>query len=137
MQLVRIIHQRHFDPHLGRFQSLAFRPSSQNAGISTFTADCAMDVSGAICAHIAGYYPNVSGDPPIFWQFDSGILPAHHLLDATPSDTGDVCHRDILKLSRGEAERVFKDHGRFPDAFHICDQNGNHRPLTRPDLPDN
>ena len=132
-QLVRIIHQRHFDRNLGRFQSLAFKPSS-NGGISVFCARCAVETTGSACQHIQRFYPEVSGEPPIFWTFNTSILPDEHIIEETLSDTNDSCHRDIKNITPRKAERIFKAHAKFPDSFQICQACNSDRPLTLGDL---
>lgn len=133
MQLIRIIHQKHFDRNRGRFQSLAFRPSS-NGGISVIDGQCALANTGSLCQHLRHYYAHVSGCPPLFWLFDAVILPSAHLIEVSPSDSQDACHRDIKNLTPREAERTFKSHAVFPSSFHICPPRADHRPLEPRDL---
>jgi len=133
MRFVRVIHQDHYDSRLGRFQSLAFRPSSSNGGVSVFEYDCAIATSSKICNHINIFYPHVSGQPPIYWVFDASALPEDHDIETSPSDRNDACHRDI-KLSKKLAEKFFKQHASFPDSFRICLTVGESRELSLDDL---
>ena len=119
MQFVRVIHPRHFDKNLKRFQSLAFKPST-SGGISVFCHKCAIETSGEICKHIEKYYAEISGTPSIFWLFDTCILPVNHSIDQSPSNTGDDCHHDIKGLTDKESARIFKNNAIFPSSFQIC-----------------
>ena len=130
MQLIRVINKRyHYDKNKGRFTSLAFKPSS-NGGISVFCQKCAVEISGTICGHIQNYYSDVSGEPPVYWEFDSKILPSTHVIKESPSASGDECHRDIMNLSKRDAEQVFKKNTNYPDSFKICLPCGGDRSLS-------
>lgn len=132
MRLVRTIHQKYYDSELGRFTSLAFKPAS-NGGISVFDCECAMRRSGTLCSHISQFYAEVSGAPPIFWVFDTGILPADLEIQNSVSTSGDSCHRDIHNLSAKQARGILKSVS-VPNDFCICNPDGSCRVLTMTDL---
>lgn len=56
------------------------------------------------------------------------------MIDETPSDSGDYCHRDIKNITPKESEKTFKDNASFPSSFQICHSCGGLRTLTKDDL---
>jgi hypothetical protein len=133
MQYVRLIARKHWDPKLQRFNRLAFKPSSNNGGISVVEYECLSEISASICAHIRQFYARVAGEPPIFWLFPFETLPRTIAVDTTASDTGDDCHRDLIGLSETQAKEIFKSVWDDLENFKIC-ENGVHRQLTLSDL---
>ena len=135
--LIKLLHPRNWDTQKGRFQSLVFRPSD-DGGISVFCEVCATNTSGCVCVHAKKFYQSVTNDPPIYWMFDSGILPKNCLIVETPSTTGDLCHRDIINISRKSSEKFFKYHFRSNcldmDKLTICSSQGV-RSLVESDIP--
>lgn len=99
MEYVRLFHPNHFDSRLGRFKSSAFKNSSNGGGASIFELDCGIKISGDVCSHIKRFYPNVGGDPAVYWVFEADELPQGSSLEAAPSNTGDLCHRNIKNVS--------------------------------------
>ena len=130
MQLIRLVHPRHFDKNKNRFQSIAFQPSTANGGISVFCPSCAMETSGKYCQHIRNYYADISGIPSIFWLFDTSILPSNHVIEESLSSTNDHCHRDIKNITVKDSRNIFKTHATYPDSFMICKKNNDHCTLT-------
>ena len=131
MQYVRIVPREHWDTNKKRFTTLAFKPSSDD-GISVIEKQCLSEISASVCDHIRKYYPHISGEPPIFWEFPDNILPPSVRFIPIPSDRGDLCHRDVSGLSEKEARKIFK--GVSLEEFSVC-TNGNHRGLRVSDLP--
>jgi hypothetical protein len=92
MEYVRLLHPKHFDCQRGEFKSLAFKVYDDGASVIQLAC-----VAGAsICQHIRKYYPDVGGDPPVFWIFDEAILPKDCRLAQKRSDSGDDCHFNII-----------------------------------------
>ncbi|MBI2433662.1 MAG: hypothetical protein HYV26_12420 [Candidatus Hydrogenedentes bacterium] len=60
----------------------------------------------------------MASEPPIYWEFDTELLPASCVLVKHPSSTGDVCHYDLTRITRGEARRIFA--GVTLDHLTIC-----------------
>jgi hypothetical protein len=86
-----------------------------------------------ICEHARQFYSkHTTGEPPIFWIFDDSIIPAGSSLKHNTSDTGDVCHYDIIAATDKQLKAILKT--KTISDFYICD-NGNHRQLRREDLP--
>ena len=131
MGFVRVISQKHFDPKKKRFQSLAFKPSSTDGGISVFDQDCAIQVSGNLCTHIQKFYSQVAGDPPIFWKIPESILPADISITQSVSSSGDQCHFNIGQITEKDARKIIM--GVSIHDFMIC-INGSHRELEEEDL---
>jgi hypothetical protein len=83
---------------------------------------------------VAAYYGHVYPLPCILWTFDSAILdlpdpkPANTHdpeIVATPSDSGDECHRNIHHVSRGRAEKLLYTHATPPEEkLLICTEAG-------------
>jgi hypothetical protein len=132
MEFIRIIHQHHYDPDKKRFTSLAFKPSSDGSGISVIAANCIVQKGARICEHIEKYYKSVSGIPPIFWSFDSKILPERCEFIQQTSESGDVCHYNLVGLSAKEAGYIFKQQDL--SVFSICRSDGNYQPLKISDM---
>jgi len=110
MALVHAIKASHYDTRLGRFQSLAFKPSSpeRGGGLSVFDRECAKEDSGGICDHIRRYYETVVEEPAIFWEFDRGILPDNCRFVENRSTSGDKCHINIIDIDEDEAADLIK-----------------------------
>ena len=131
-KLIRLIHKQHYDWRKNRFQSLAFRNSSQNRGISVISKRCILDSGKTVCDHIRQYYSGITSDPPIFWEFSSTILPNTCTLEQQTSTTGDICHYNIVGLPDQKARQLIKQ---VPlEEFRICEEGGGNRPLTLDDL---
>lgn len=132
MEYVRLLHPKHFDCQRGEFKSLAFKVYDD--GASVIHLGCVTGVT--ICQHIRKYYPNVGGEPPVFWIFDKAILPKECRLVQKQSDSGDDCHYNIV--SNGSDNALNKALGKLLKAqpfetFHICN-NGHERTVRRADL---
>jgi len=131
MGFLRLIHHIHFDHDTGKFKSLAFKNSGDGSGISLVEKECAINASPTICGHIHRYYPNVVGEPAIFWHVPEGITSTCKLEQKT-SSTGDICHHNMKGLSDPDARRAIKD---VPlNEMMVC-ENGTYRPLTLSDIP--
>ncbi len=132
MGYIRVIHQHFYDPDRGRFQSLAFRPSSDDSGISIIDEECVLRTSPSICDHIEKFYHDIAGNPPIFWIFYANILPEACKFIQQTSDSGDECHHNLIGLTDKQARNIFKQV--TLNAFRICTANGDHRPLDQDDV---
>jgi hypothetical protein len=131
MELVLLLHISQYDKQLARFRSTSFERSGDGTGISVIDKECIDGTTGSICDHARAFYGKIVGEPPIFWVFDSAILPNGYSLDAVRSDTGDDCHRNIEGVSDHRAKKFFR---RQPDSiFQICD-GAESRPLTDEDI---
>lgn len=86
---------------------------------------------GLICEHIAAFYQGIGGEPPVFYILDAGELPSGYEIIETLSDTGDMCHREVISVSNSRLKKAFKD--RAVGDFLICDGNGP-RSLTSDDI---
>jgi len=95
-------------------------------------ANCIIQKGVSICEHLEKYYKSVSGTPPIFWNIDSKILPEKCEFIQQTSESGDVCHHNIVGLSKKESRDIFKQ-VRLSD-FRTCRSDGNHQPLRISDI---
>jgi len=78
------------------------------------------------------FYPDtVSGDPAIYWEFDTAIFPNPHRLEQQTTPSGDVCHFNIHGLSNKQLRTVFKNVA--VSDMSIC-YGGADRPLTFDDV---
>jgi len=85
-----------------------------------------------ICEHIEKHYRSVSGTPPIFWNFDSKILLQKCEFIQKISESGDVCHYNLVGLSAKEPSNIFKQQDL--SVFSICRSDGNYQPLKISDI---
>lgn len=105
--------------------------------MSVIDPDCAEAASGGlICAHIAKFYANVGGDPPVFYVIANDELPDGFTVQQTPSDpdnpaNNDDCHHEIDGVGSSALKRAFKD--RDIGQFFIC-ADGGPRALTQEDV---
>jgi len=81
-----------------------------------------------ICSHIRTFYATVTGEPIVYWPFDSSILGTKAILEKRESNTGDICHYDIKNLSNKEAKEIFREHAKSNN-FFICNPDGE-EPFT-------
>ena len=135
MLAVRVIsRQHHLDHDLNRVNRLAFKNTGDNPRISVIDEECVNSIGNTICEHIKKYYTKTAGgEPPIFWQFSSGILPPHSL-DHEDSGTGDIwCHYSIRGVSDTQARNILKQYWGDLNNFRICD-NAEHRTLAQADV---
>ena len=72
-----------------------------------------------MCEHIRVYYKNVAKEPPIFWEFDSDIIPQEANIKQKKSRSGDKCHHNIINLSDSKARRIFSQNCRHEN-INIC-----------------
>ena len=107
-KVVRLLHPEQFSKRDRRFKSTAFRQSS-DGGIFSFDRDCAYGQSKSECAHIERYYKDVAGYPPVVWYIDIDELPPECGLTDEPSTSGDPCHRNIRRLTRGQSRKMIID----------------------------
>lgn len=84
-----------------------------------------------MCCHIRQFYPGVAGEPPIFWEFDEYELPEGYRLVATPSASGDDCHRNIQDVTDDQLRKLFKTAAL--EDLQVCDGHDS-RHLTHDDV---
>ena len=133
MDAIRLLHPRHYSSQLGRFKSLAFKPSSDGSGISIIDCECILNTDLSICGHIRKYHKNTAGEPPIYWRFNIDILPDSHELEQKDSPSGDKCHYNIKGINRKSARKFFEDYNDKLHLFQIC-RNDNSAQLRKEDL---
>ncbi len=131
MKFIRILNALHYDPRKERFTSLAFK-NSTGGGISVIHQECLLAQNHTPCQHIEKYYPPpTSSRPPIFWTFDESVLPSGFGVEQQTTDSGDMCHYNLLGVSDKAARDLLI---RQPlVAFQICDDNTS-RPLATSDF---
>ena len=129
MEYIRLLHPRNFDHERGRFNELSFKV--KQTGVSVLQRTCVVERSELECSHIREYYPFVTGEPPVFWVFDEGILPDNYLIEQSVMENNDECHYEIRNVSNGRLWKFFKQHSWRE--FVICD-NGDYRPLSQADV---
>lgn len=129
----------HFDRIRNRFVDYVFKPSSDGSGISAFDEDCAVATSRTACVHLRKFYPSIAGTPGAYWRFDADTLPAGSSVVATPSTSGDDCHRNIQKLSKKRSWTFLKNAMKkdlfMTDAFMVCGSDDCPRMLEKTDIP--
>lgn len=131
MKFVRILNLRHYDPRKKRFVSLAFK-NSTGGGISVIQRECVTAQNHTVCQHIERFYPPpTSSQPPIYWEFDEAELPMGFVAEQQTTDSGDVCHHNLLGISDKAARSLLMQQPL--SAFHICER-ANSRPLIADDL---
>ena len=119
MEAIRLISTELYDHKLGRFQSTAFTNSSSR-GISIIDKECIHESGACTCDHIRKYYQSIAGEPPVFWQFSTDILPDHCRLEQQDTPSGDHCHYNILGLTDRQAKRLFKEQTQDLSGLFIC-----------------
>lgn len=122
MGYIRLLHPKNYEKHRGRFSDVCFR-KSKDGGLSVFDPDCAIATSGLIEAHVKRFYPQLAGHPPIYIAFEDADLPQGAVVTATPSDSGDLCHREIDGVSNNALKKALMA---LPeDRYKICDPAGD------------
>ena len=134
MEYIRLLHPRNFDPYTNKFTSVAFRDG--NGGASVIRRDCVDATGASLCQHVGRFYPNVGGEPPVFWIFEETRLPPDHRITPKRSRSGDDCHHDITANDTKALNKALKAllKNRLPSDFSICDRGGTHRPATLQEL---
>ena len=134
MEFIRLVSSRHFDQQRQRFQSWAFKNSSEDrgGGISLIDKECIAGTGLSTCEHIRRYYQPTIGDVVIFWEIPSN-LPAGGRLEQETTDSGDDCHYNLRDLSDNQAKQYFKSKTPSLEGFRICDDD-HHRELTLEDI---
>ena len=122
MEYIRLVYPGDYDHERGKFNDLAFKNSTASGGLSIFEVDCARSTSIDICKHINNYYRLLTGDPPIFYVMDESEIPMGGQIIETISDSGDLCHREIVGVRTKTMKKAF-DKKRERQFFHICDPN--------------
>lgn len=96
MEFIRFFHPKHYDKHRNEFKSLAFK-TIRNGGASILWVECIKSSGLTICEHASKFYESaITGDPPVFWRFDSSSLPATLEIQQTDGGNNDPCHHDIF-----------------------------------------
>ena len=133
-------HQDDFLHEHGRFPSFVFE--NLGGSLSLVDCECVAASGAAICDHARRYYieTDTVGDPPIFWRFDSAVLPTPHRVEEKATRSGDRCHRNLYGIPDKILKRLFKwsdtSRTRIRDVseFTFCAADGM-RPLTISDIP--
>ena len=73
----------------------------------------------SLCIHVEQFYSKITGTPIVVWYLDKSIIDEEITLEEEPSDTGDICHRNIKGLSKGAARRFAKNHCK-PENLSVC-----------------
>ena len=135
MQLIRFISRKFYDHRKRRFQSLAFKNSSGEGGISVLDKSCILEQKRSICSHLRQFYSRSTGDPPIFWEFSKKSLPQRNLnlVDTSESDNPDECHYNLMGLSDKQARQIFYGLD-WRNCFKICHHDNTHQRLTDNDI---
>ena len=73
-----------------------------------------------LCEHIARYYQSVVGEPIYFWEVPIDQVPVKTRIVARPSNTGDMCHRELRGLKDKVSKKFFRNQrslsfGRFKE----------------------
>lgn len=127
MKFIRILNAIHYDPRKQRFTSLAFK-NSTGGGISVIHHECVLAQKQTPCRHIEHYYPPpTSSQPPIFWEFDEAALPAGFTAEQQTTESGDVCHYNLVGVSDKAARDLLIRQSLAE--FQICEGDLS-RPLT-------
>ena len=128
MRVIRLLHPNKYNKKQGKFTRAAFRNSKDDGCLSVVGAEC-IDAGGrSICAHIREFYqyPGVVGEPPVFWEFESDLLPAPHRLEPISIKEGD-CHLNVAGVSDEALWEAFEK--TTVSDYSICD-NGAFHPTT-------
>ncbi len=134
MKFIRILNAVHYDTRKQRFTSLAFK-NSTGGGISVMHQECVFAQNHIPCQHIERYYPPpTSSQPAIFWVFDEAVLPAGFTAEQQTTQSGDVCHYNILGASDKAARELLIQQSLAE--FQICESRLS-RPLTVTDFAKN
>lgn len=123
MDAIRLLHRRHYDYRRKRFTSVAFKNTGENPGISIIDCGCILNSNGSICSHIREYYQKTAGEPPIYWRFNTEILPPDIELVQEDSPSGDRCHYNIRGLTDKNARKFFKKYNFDLSLFKTCRDN--------------
>jgi hypothetical protein len=125
MELVLLLHIANYAERDNRFHSQSFESASDGSGVSVIDRGCIDKTNRSVCEHARLYYSAVSSDPPVFWQFDSAILPAGVQLVEEVSESGDDCHINIKGLTKRESKKFFKRLQKHSVlTFWICSDQG-------------
>ena len=73
-----------------------------------------------LCEHIAHYYPGIIGEPIFYWEVPADQIPAETHIVATPSDTGDTCHRELRGLTAKQSKKFFQQQRLRFENFRVC-----------------
>ena len=107
---------------------MALKKSSDGSGASIISRECIDHAGKSICDHIRDFYPDVSGKPPVFWEFDEAVLPNVPRIEQVTSDSGDECHYAIHDVSNGQLKKLITQ---VPIEHAAVCANGDHAPLTQ------
>lgn len=115
-EYVRLLHPRYYSKEKKRFESLAFRNFED--GVSLVDPICGGHTSGGLCTHLAQFYPDISGIPPVYWRIPISEFPAGVTFRNETSTSGDECHWVVEGISDQECKKWFKQ--KTLDDFEIC-----------------
>jgi hypothetical protein len=95
---------------------------------------CVIERRTTICEHALEFYrqPHATVDArPVYWKFDSSIMPKPTRIIKKPGSMKDPCHVNVYGISNEDLCTFFM----FRDLseFTFCSDNGA-RPLTSKDM---
>ena len=109
MAFFRPLHRKHYDAEREGFGfSSSALDLRSGEPFSVVDCECARAESGTLCAHIARYYNEQSGNPQIYWPIRDADLPVQHRIEAERTPNGDECHRNLYGWPRNAVRRIFK-----------------------------
>lgn len=81
-----------------------------------------------IATHIEKFYPALSGEPPVYVVFSDDDLPEGATVAVTPSDSGDLCHREIDGVGNNALKKSLM--ALPPERYMICDEAGDREMIS-------
>lgn len=92
-----------------------------------------------MCDHISRFYSRFFPEPAVYWVFEDSILeppipnPDQHPVPdilPSPSETGDLCHKNIFGLSDDRAKQIFYDTCNPPEEHLVLCYGGTAQPFN-------
>ena len=141
--LARLVNLKHWDVQKNRFNKLAILGGARDGGISVLEPECGAQHSGSLCSHIRRYYPNVAGDPAVYWLFDPSVFGERDTdwsLLGTPSQppagipVDEHCHYEITEFCEKHVRKCFVSIAGDLNKFSVCNTDDTCRVLRRDDV---
>jgi hypothetical protein len=122
MDIIRALHRLKYDKERKRFSSDTFK--NLNGGISVIDSECVHRTTGDACLHLERFYSSVIECKPFaYWIISTDELErafgGNFVIVEETSSTGDECHRNIVGLKDGPAQKWAKKNCRPPSVF-LC-----------------
>lgn len=131
MEYIRFVNPAiYYDYRLNRLNRLAFGGVEQG-GASVLDIKCIDSTGRPWCEHIAKHYGRFTartGEPPVFWKFDTTKLPAGAAVNLTKKKT---CHAAVTEVTDDQLGDLIASVD--PGELMICD-GGIARPVTDADI---